>query len=203
MALKFPISLVSKRESLQEETLVIDTNEDVIATIIGDIPNGYFTSNANVKRVIVGSSCTNIGDSAFRCVAPYALREVDFTNAVNLITIKKLAFSRARYLNTDLIFPESLQQYGTDTDTFNVAGAGGYNTQPLYVYMGAGCVRTGSDFLSSHTGITRVDMNMLNPPINGGSFIKNGSPAIHAPSNSSFGATFGGFTVTKDLPALS
>lgn len=185
--------------SAVDTVLQVQTGEYQYTKNIGTIPSSFGRNNSSVYRVEIGNNATTIGTYCFNnCTA---WREIEFKGNV-LTSIGTGSFGKNRNINqSNIVFPDSVQTFGQDV--FNTAGSGGFNTAIDYFYFGTSTSSFGSQSFAGNTGVTRVDLNCLNPPT-GAPFRYNTTLEFHVPSNSTFGTTYGyeNNTVVKDLPAI-
>jgi len=114
MSLKFPVSLIGKRASSSGDvpfaTSLYDSGENLLVSIEIDIPDSWNDNNTpyNATRLEIGTSCTVIGNSAFRLCT-------NLTGSLvipdNILTIEREAFWGCGFTGT-LTIPDSVTTIG-------------------------------------------------------------------------------------------
>jgi hypothetical protein len=106
------LTLQEEGGNIGTQTIVWDSTQGTIDQVIGDIPDSWKNGDSSLKQLQIGSSCTSIGNSAFRectgltgslvipdsvtTIGDFTFRNCDFTGSLTIpdsvTTIKFQAF---------------------------------------------------------------------------------------------------------------
>lgn len=176
MPIKFPISLAGESGSSEPltPTKLYDNSDNVLVELEGDIPNNWNDEDTpyNAFRIEIGTSCTNIGDSAFNSSGSLT-GTLDIPNSVTTIgfssfqltgitgltignsvtSIGSAAFYFCSNLTGDLIIPDSVTTIG-DTNFGSAVFAGCFFTN---ITIGQNVTFIGDWSFGFNSGLSNVN----------------------------------------------
>lgn len=175
MALKFPISLASKRDSSYTppfETSVYDVNDSLIESRTNAWIGGFYNRD-DIYRLDIGSSCTAIGSAAFRYCDNVGKNNEELYIPDSVTTIGSYAFQRnygwfdrklrlSNNLATIGIFAFTSCQFGGDfvipDSVTTIPSACFENCRFTTIQIGSGLTSIPSDCFKGNTLLTELNI---------------------------------------------